>query len=187
MRGRVLYVGRDPDLPAFLSAYGTGGFSIAAVLPEKYRGEAADLLLWDLDAAPLPPAIPGGTRCLTVGYGEGADLLRPFSFSEFETLLDPTPAPDGLVLSYATRDLYSGGARVRLSPLEYDLYAALLAAEGETVPTAVLRTVGGRGLTPHALCVTIASLRRKLDRLPAPPRVASDRTEGYRLIRDKRR
>lgn len=183
MRGKVLYVGRDPILPAFLSAYGTGSFSVFALAPEKYRGEAADLLLWDLDAAPLPNAIPAGTRVATVGYGSDADLARPFLFSEFEALLDPERgSPPSTVLSSAGRDLFSGNARVRLSPLEYDLFAALSAAEG-AVPTELLCGVGGRRLSPHALGVALSSLRKKLDRLPAPPEIKAERREGYRLIR----
>lgn len=182
VRGRVFYVGCDPDLPAFLSAYGTGSFSVVSVTPGEYRGEAADLLLWDLDAAPIPSAIPFGTRLVTVGYGEGAELSRPFAFDEFDALLDPAPTVGKLVLSSASRDLHSGSAHVRLSPLEYDLCRTLLDAEGETVPADRLQSVGGRDLSPHALGVAICSLRRKLDRLPVPPRVVSGRKEGYRLI-----
>ncbi|MBO4283931.1 MAG: winged helix-turn-helix transcriptional regulator [Clostridia bacterium] len=182
MRGRVLYVGRDPDLPAFLSAYGTGSFSVACVTPEEYRGEAADLLLWDLDAAPTPSVIPSGTRCLTVGYREDADLSRPFAFDKFDALLDPTPRAGKPVLSSSSRELYAGAARVRLSPLEYDICRVLLDADGETVPAARLQSVGGRNLSSHALGVAISALRRKLDRLPFPPRIAAERKEGYRLI-----
>lgn len=187
MRGRVLYVGRDPDLPAFLSAYGTGGFSVSAILPEKYKGEPADLLLWDLDAAPVPDRVPAKTRLLTVGYTEQAAFRRPFAYADFEAELDPVQTKDGRVLSTATRELFSGDARVRLSPLEYDLLSALLSAEGETVSAARLSRVGGRDLSPHALSVAIFSLRRKLDRLPDPPRVAAERGEGYRLIPARRR
>ena len=182
MRGRVLYVGLDPDLPAFLSAYGTGSFSVFSVSPGEYRGEAADLLIWDLDAAPIPAAIPFGTRCLTTGYREDADLIRPFAFSEIDALLDPTPPAGRPVLSSASRELFAGDARVRLSPLEYDLCRVLLDADGQTVPTARLQKVGGRDLTPHALGVAISSLRRKLDRLPFPPRIVAGRNEGYRLL-----
>ena len=89
MIGRVLYVGRDPDLPAFLSLYGSGSFQVTAILPEKYRGEAADLLLWDLDCAPLPTDLPAGGRVVTVGYRADASLPRPFPYSDFETLLAP--------------------------------------------------------------------------------------------------
>ena len=182
MRGRVLYVGRDPDLPAFLSAYGTGSFSLSALSPGEYRGEAADLLLWDLDAAPPPSAVPLGTRLVTVGYGEGADLSRPFAYDEFDALLDPMPTTGKLVLSPTSRDLFSGASHVRLSPLEYDLCRLLFDADGETVPAARLQSVGGRDLSPHALGVAICALRRKLDRLPFPPRIVSGRKEGYRLI-----
>ena len=182
MRGRVLYVGLDPDLPAFLSAYGTGSFSVFAVSPDAYRGEAADLLLWDLDAAPPPSVTPFGTRLVTVGYREGADLARPFDFGAFDAFLDPRPTAGKLALSSASRDLFAGDARVRLSPLEYDLCRLLLDAGGETVPAARLQSVGERNLSPHALGVAISSLRRKLDRLPVPPRIVSGRKEGYRLI-----
>ena len=182
MRGRVLYVGRDPDLPAFLSAYGTGGFSVSALTPEGYRGEAADLLLWDLDDAPQSPAIPASVRVVTVGYRPGATLSRPFLFSDFEALLDPAEGRGDLVLSDAGRDLFSGQTRVKLSPLEYDLCRALFAADGAVVPTERLSRVGGRELSPRALCVAISSLRTKLKRLPVPPRVEAGRGEGYRLL-----
>ena len=187
VRGRVIYVGRDPDLPAFLSAYGTGGFSVSAILPEKYKGEPADLLLWDLDAAPVPDIVPAKTRLLTVGYGEEAAFRRPFAYADFEAALDPAQTKDGRVLSTATREFFSGDYSVRLSPLEYDLLASLSAVEGETVPAARLSRVGGRDLSPHALSVAISSLRRKLDRLPDPPRVSAERGEGYRLIPARRR
>ena len=181
MRGRVLYVGLDPDLPAFLSAYGTGGFRVTALTPRKYRGERADLLLWDLDAAPLPEKLPEGVRVVTVGYREDADLSRPFPFADFESLLDPDPAAGGAVLSPVGRELFSGGSSVRLSPLEYDLFAALSEA-GATVDTERLAKTGGRDLSPHALGVAISSLRKKLDRLPDPPRISAKRGKGYRLI-----
>ena len=181
MRGKVIYVGRDPDLPAFLSEWGTGGFSVASVLPEKYRGEAADLLLWDLDAAPKSPLIPSGTPVTTVGYGEGADLVRPFSFDGFEKLLDPSSAVEETVLSPVGRVLYSHGGKIRLSSLEYDLFRVLSDAVNETVSVDVLSKAGGRDLSPRALCVAISTLRRKLDRLPFPPRIRSVRGVGYRL------
>ena len=181
MRGRVLYVGRDPDLPAFLSAYGTGGFRVTVLTPQKYRGERADLLLWDLDAAPLPPELPDGVRVVTVGYRGDAELVRPFPFSDFESLLDPDPAKGGAVLSPVGRELFVGDSSVRLSPLEYDLYAELFAA-GPTVPAERLAKVGGRDLSSHALGVAIFSLRKKLESLPDPPRVQAERGKGYRLI-----
>ena len=181
MRGRVLYVGLDPDLPAFLSAYGTGGFRVSTLAPSKYRGERADLLLWDLDAAPLPPELPDGVRVVTVGYREDAQLIRPFPFSDFESMLDPTPRGGELVLSGAGRELFSGGASVRLSPLEYDLLTALFDAEA-TVPAERLGKVGGRDLSPHALGVAISSLREKLGNLPDPPRILAKRGCGYRLV-----
>ena len=182
MRGRVLYVGRDPDLPAFLAAYGTGSFSVSALTPEGYRGEAADLLLWDLDDAPQSDAIPAGARVVTVGYRAGATLSRPFLYSDLEALLDPAGKTGTLVLSDAGRDLFSGAARVKLSPLEYDLCRALIDADGAVVPGADLARVGGRELSPRALCVAISSLRAKLKRLPVPPRIEAGRGEGYRLF-----
>ena len=181
MRGRVLYVGPDPDLPAFLAAYGTGSFRVTSLAPTKYRGERADLLLWDLDASPLPAELPDGVRVVTVGYREDADLVRPFPFSKFESLLDPTPGGGGFVLSDVWRELFSGGVSVRLSPLEYDLLTALTDAAA-TVPAERLAKVGGRDLSPHALGVAIFSLRKKLDRLPDPPRIRSERGRGYRLV-----
>ena len=181
MRGKVIYVGSDPDLPAFLSAYGTGGFQVTALTPGKYRREAADLLLWDLDAAPLPSDLPAGTRVVTVGYRGDADLCRPFLFSDFEKILDPDAVTGAPVLSDAGRDLFCGGARVRLSPLEYDLYATLSGAAGTTVAAAALCKVGGRDLTLHALGVALSALRKKLERLPDPPVIRADRGEGYRL------
>ncbi|MBR5044459.1 MAG: winged helix-turn-helix transcriptional regulator [Clostridia bacterium] len=181
MRGRVLYVGLDPDLPAFLSAWGTGGFRVSTLNPTKYKGERADLLLWDLDASPLPAELPDGVRVVTVGYREDADLVRPFPFSEFESLLDPDPAKGGPVPSPVGRELFAGGVSVRLSPLEYDLFTALSDAAA-TVPAERLARVGGRDLSPHALGVAIFSLRKKLDRLPDPPRIRSERGSGYRLV-----
>lgn len=182
MRGRVLYVGLDPDLPAFLSAYGTGGFSVSSVAPTGYRGEAADLLIWDTDAAPLSAAIPAGTRIVTVGYRGDADLVRPFLFSDFETVLDPEKKKETVVLSSSGRELFCGDVRIRLSPLAYDLFRALRDAAGAIVPTAALCRIGGRELSPHALGAAICALRRKLERLPVFLRIRSERGEGYRLI-----
>lgn len=181
MRGRVLYVGRDPDLPAFLSLYGSGSFQVTAILPEKYRGEAADLLLWDVDCAPLPSDLPAAGRVATVGYRADAFLPRPFLYADFEALLDPAGGAAQTVLSSVGRDLYSGSSRVRLSALEYDLYA-LLSGAAAIVPTEALLRVGGRNLTPHALGVALSSLRKKLDRLPNAPSIRAVRGEGYRLI-----
>ena len=180
MTGRVLYVGYDTDLPDFLEKNGSGAFSVASTTPERYAGEPADLLLWDFDAAPPPPA--GGTRIVTVGYGEGAELSRPFDFSSFEKLLDPSRSSDAVALSSVGRELFVSGDGIRLSPLEYDLCRALLDADGEAVPTALLRTLGGRNLSLHALSVALSSLREKLARLPVPPRIEAKRNAGYRLI-----
>ena len=181
MRGRVLYVGCDASLAAYLNACAGGSFSLRQIVPARYRGEGADLLLWDLDDAPLSPEIPKGTPLKTVGYGKGCDVVRPFLFSDVGRLFGPDPAPTVPVLSGVSRELYSEGETVKLSPLEYDLLKVLFDAGEDPVEPGKLQSLRTPPLSLRALTVALSTLRGKLAGSSVPLRIESVRGRGYKL------
>ena len=181
MRGRILYVGCDARLAAFLSTCVDGSFSLRQIPPSRYRGEGADLLLWDLDDAPKSGQIPAGTPVRTVGYGTGCDVVRPFLFSDVSRLFDPAPAPTSPVLSGVSRELFSGDETVNLSPLEYDLLKTLFDAGEDPVESGKLQSLRTPPLSLRALTVALSTLRKKLAGPTAPIRIESVRGKGYKL------
>jgi len=90
-----------------------------------------------------------------------------------------------VLLDGATRTVRRAGAAVDLTPKEFDLLRALLAAGGAVVPREqLLRQVWGyrSTTTTRTLDTHIAELRRKLEPEPAAPRhIVTVRTVGYRL------
>lgn len=80
------------------------------------------------------------------------------------------------------------GSEVRLTPTEYSLLTALIAAPGTVMTdSALLRRVWGPGYDRerHYLHVYMARLRKKLEADPARPRfIRTEPGVGYRLLED---
>ncbi len=111
--------------------------------------------------------------------------LRHAARADLETG-DATFAVGELRVDLARRQVWVGGAEVRLTPIEYRLLAMLVQHAGRVVThRQLLREVWGPAQTEqtHYLRVYLANLRRKLEADPARPRFL--RTEpgvGYRLL-----
>jgi two-component system, OmpR family, alkaline phosphatase synthesis response regulator PhoP len=133
----------------------------------------------------------------------GADdyLTKPFGLLELlarvEALLRRSGVTDHggssffhfgeIELQLQTRVVLRGGARVDLTPKEFDLLALLLRADGAVVTREeLLRKVWGyrARVVTRTLDSHVAELRRKLERSPASPRhILTVRKVGYRLER----
>jgi two-component system, OmpR family, KDP operon response regulator KdpE len=99
---------------------------------------------------------------------------------------DTTFVVGDLRVDLARRQVWVGGAEVRLTPIEYRLLAMLVQHAGRVVThRQLLREIWGPSQIEqtHYLRVYLANLRRKLEADPARPRFL--RTEpgvGYRLL-----
>ncbi|HEU6451393.1 MAG TPA: response regulator transcription factor [Gemmatimonadaceae bacterium] len=93
----------------------------------------------------------------------------------------------GIEVDVAAREVYRHGESVSLSPLEFDLLAALLRRDGAaTARTDLLREVWkyGPGVMSRTLDTHILNLRTKLEDEPRAPRhIVTVRKVGYRLDR----
>jgi DNA-binding response OmpR family regulator len=93
----------------------------------------------------------------------------------------------GIEVDVAAREVYRHGESVSLSPLEFDLLAALLRRDGAaTARTDLLREVWkyGPGVMSRTLDTHILNLRTKLEDEPRAPRhILTVRKVGYRLDR----
>jgi two-component system KDP operon response regulator KdpE len=91
----------------------------------------------------------------------------------------------GLTIDLADRSVSRGGARVHLTPIEFDLLGVLARHRGRLVThRQLLRDVWGPeyGSETHYLRVHVAHIRRKLEPDPARPRyVITEPGVGYRL------
>ncbi len=133
----------------------------------------------------------------------GADdyVTKPFSLAELEAraraLLRRAAdaarrqdAPvietaDGLTIDRRRRQVTRDGDPLQLTPTEWGLLSALVAADGRVLTHQQLfDAVWGRafGAAPHLVRVHVANLRRKIERDPAVPRlVVTEPGVGYRF------
>lgn len=92
---------------------------------------------------------------------------------------------DGLVIDLAARDVIRDGAPVHLTPIEFDLLAALASNLGRLVThTQLLRQVWGPGYEAetHYLRVHVAHIRAKIEPEPGEPvHLVTEPGVGYRL------
>lgn len=128
------------------------------------------------------------------GLRLGADdwIVKPIEFGVLLARLEavarrrnalPSVHFQDLELDLARRKVSRGGARIDLSPKEYDLLYALVRAGGETITReALLLDVWDINFDPgtNVLDVHIGRLRRKLDR-HGRPLIDTVRGVGYRL------
>lgn len=131
------------------------------------------------------------------GFASGADdyLPKPFAFAELlarlavlvrrhrERAVDPVRY-GALTLDPVARKVEVAGVPITLGPREFDLLAALVAAEGGVIdrPT-LIATVWGDQTTinDNTLDVYIGYLRRRFADHVAAPKVETLRGRGYRL------
>ena len=132
------------------------------------------------------------------GFEAGGDdyVAKPFSLDELVARLRAlvrrssggsgvTPArAGGVVLDPGSHALHAGAERVRLTPTEFRILAALFARPGEAVRRRELIRVGwphGAIVNENTLDAYIARLRRKLRSLPDAPELETVHGVGYAI------
>ncbi len=95
------------------------------------------------------------------------------------------PLPDGLVVDFPRRTVSRDGTPIRLTPLEWDIFHALLRQAGRTLThQQIFAEVWQRpyGSPQQYLRVHITNLRRKIELNPAQPQlIVTDPGVGYRF------
>ena len=171
------------------------------VLPDMSGIEVCrELRRWS-EAPILVLSAVGDEREKVEALDAGADdyVTKPFGIDELlarlRALLRRADAPatpvvelgDDVVVDLERRLVTRDGARIRLTPIEFELLALFARNEGKllTHPT-ILREVWGPnyGSESHYLHVYVSQLRRKLEADPARPRLlVTEPGAGYRLVR----
>jgi two-component system, OmpR family, response regulator VanR len=151
------------------------------------RGERPDLKILMLTASAT-------TDDLVAGLALGADdyLAKPFAFSELVARLralarragaarPPVLAAGDLALDPARRTVARGEHPVELTPKEFGVLEALLAADGAAVSVEeLLERVWDENVDPftNTVRMTLVTLRRKLGE---PPMIETVKGAGYRI------
>jgi two-component system, OmpR family, response regulator len=130
------------------------------------------------------------------GFEAGGDdyVAKPFSLDELVARLRalvrrgsrgaPPARVGGVALDPALHALVSGDQRVRVTPTEFRIAAALFARPGEAVRRRELIRVGwphGAIVNENTLDAYIARLRRKLRSLPDAPQLETVHGVGYAI------
>ena len=129
------------------------------------------------------------------GFSAGGDdyIGKPFVFEELVARLRvwmrrgdvrPDVAVGNLVLDPVNHALHAGDAKVKLSPTEFRLLAALAARPGQTLRRPELVAAGwpaGAIVHDNTLDVYIRRLRRKLDEVGAGVELLTTHGVGYTL------
>jgi len=130
------------------------------------------------------------------GFTAGADdyVTKPFAFAELVVRLRAllrrgAPAEAGAEVAGVWLDpvnhaVTAGSTTVALTPTEFRLLAPLASRPGATVRRRELVAAAwpdGAIVHDNTLDVYVARLRRKLERLPASPRIVTAHGVGYRL------
>jgi len=138
-------------------------------------------------------------RALVLEAGADEFILRPFSLIEFLARCGAvlrrmgTPLRDGRIVSFDgleihldCREVFLSGARVRLTPIEYEILAKLAQVNGHLVDQDdLLEHVWGTEYRGDAnlLKTYIYRLRRKLEIRKGASFIINERGFGYRLAR----
>ena len=119
------------------------------------------------------------------GSEELAARLRALLRRSHDTTTDPTIRAGDLEIDLARRRVRSGGRKVHLTPIEFDILRVLGQHRGRLVThRKLLQEVWGPGYAEetHYLRVHIAHIRSKIEPDPSRPRyVVTDPGVGYRL------
>jgi two-component system response regulator MprA len=129
------------------------------------------------------------------GFAVGGDdyLCKPFHVSELvvrlrallrRTTTAPRPLDNGVSLDPAAHALTGDAAEVGLTPTEFRMLAALLAAEGDVVRRRDLTSSAwpaGAIVADNTLDQYVSRLRRKLRQAGSSREVSAVRGVGYRL------
>lgn len=176
--------------PPLLPALRKDGFSGPILVWSESR-EESDIALSFRRGADQYIGIPFGIRELFARVDGALARSRNGEMSGRSTNGAHGPAPDhvyefdGISVDMRSREVHREGEQVRLSPLEFDLLAALLRREGAaTSRTELLREVWkyGPGVVSRTLDTHILNLRAKLEEEPRAPRhILTVRKVGYRL------
>ena len=189
---------------------GDGGSALRAVCAGGFAAVVLDIGLPDSDgrdvcAAMRARGVAAPVLFLTAhdqlpdvlsSFAAGGDdhLAKPFHVSELLARLRamirrgvprPPAADDGLRLDPAGHDLHGPAGRQALTPTEYRLLAALMAAPGQVLRRRALVLAGwphGETVAENTLDQYVARLRRKLASAGADgPGIATVHGVGYRF------
>jgi DNA-binding response OmpR family regulator len=162
-------------------------------LPEVHGDEVCRALAGE-HAKLLMLTASGSVEDRVDGLGLGADdyMVKPFAFTELVARVRALARRNGvarppvlrsgdLVLDPARREVWRGGELVELTPKEFGLLEALMAADGAVLSTEdLLERVWDEHADPftHTVRTTMMTLRRKLG---DPPVVVTVNGAGYRV------
>lgn len=161
---------------------------IGTALPSR-KSDSAGFVI-DLDCVHRDSPLPSPAITLSRSPAKGADLCRPFLFSDFTALAAERFAPPSPDLPNAPTAEQSVtlladcmilmGKKISLSPSERTLMAMLISAKGECVPTAEIDAIwqesGG-----NTTAVYISYLRKKIQTVTDLNLIRSVRGKGYCL------
>jgi two-component system response regulator MprA len=191
LRAAVARALRDHDLQVTTAADGSGALAAAGRGPDtRFDAIVLDIGLPDSDGRDVCQALRARgidvpvlfltardqLQDLLSGYAAGGDeyLTKPFHVRELVVRLQallrraatrPLPDPAGLQLDPAGHALDGPGGRQSLTPTEFRLLAALMAAAGDVVRRRELTRAGwpdGARVAENTLDQYVARLRRKL-------------------------
>ncbi len=168
-----------PDMDGLDALKALRQWSSAPVIVISARGEEADKIA----------ALDGGADdYLTKPFGVAELMARlrvALRHASGEAAAEPVYEHDGLKVDLAARRVWLKRKEVRLSPLQYELLAALVRRCGRVVSQRQLIAEVWRGsgeASPESLRIFVHQLRHKIEPDPVRPRhLKTEPGVGYRL------